>query len=141
MDIVCLNVWVLQYNSSRAPYVYAEIGEGALSCLRHCHSSRLLVTDGARLGARSARGGIFHMPTILQTTATPEKEVVLDIPYGEVGEEVLCCIVVTSMATILLPTGFRPPRKSEGDHRARQVALGQGQWQGAAVSFSGGGFQ
>lgn len=102
-------MWVLHYTSSRASYISAEIGEGALSCLRHCHSGRLVVTDGTRLGARAARGGLLYMPTILQTTASPEEEVVLDIPYGEVGEELLCGIVGTPTAVILLPTGIWPP--------------------------------
>lgn len=81
----------------------AEIDEGSLSCLYHCHSGRLVVTNGVRLGARSARGGLVYLPTILQTTVSPEEEVVLEVPHEEVGKEALHDMVVPSTAAVLPP--------------------------------------
>ena len=98
------------------PCVSAEIGEGSLSCLYHCHSGRLVVTNGERLGARSARRGLLYLPTILQTTVSPEEEVVLEVPHEEVGMTLLYSTVVASTAVAPHPTGDRTPRLLESHH-------------------------
>lgn len=95
----------------------AEVDEGSLACLYHCHSGRLVVTNGVRLGARSARGGLVYLPTILQTTVSPEEEVVLEVPHEEVGKEALHDMVHSSFnSSRSTPTGSGSPRLSEGDH-------------------------